>query len=220
MSKGLYILDDVFKGIRVSGSTPYFSGAKGQAKGEFGGIYTGDTGASTPTTPTKTSGGGGKTNFGPRGGHIKGISPSSGKPIYYKRYEGKKSPKIAAPTEGGGSPEGYSVYKPHAEHVIGNTSNGHDIHAFSGVNNTKHYQWDDHRDASQAHFALTQHLMNVLRDRAGSGGDTRKLQGLIDAHAKFAQHHRKESIKDLLHGKQKSRSEEDLSLREGPVAKK
>lgn len=217
MGKGLYILEDVFKGIRVSGSTPFFSGAKGQAKGEFGGLYTGSTGASKGAGG---GGGGGKTNFGPRGGHIKGISPSSGKPIYYKKYEGKKSAKVAAPTEGGGPPEGYSVYKPHAEHVIGNTRNGHDIHAHSGINNTKHYRWDDHRDASHAHFALSQHLMNVLRDRAGSGGDTGKLQGLIDAHSKFAQHHRKEAVKDLLHGKQKARSEEDLSLREGPASKK
>jgi len=215
MPNGLYILDDVFKGIRLAGSTPFFSGAKGQAKGEFGGIYTGSTGS------TGSSGGGSaKSQFGPKGGHIKGTSPTTGKPIYYKKYTPKGSPKLAAPTEGGGPPEGYAVYKPHAEHVIGNTRNGHDIHAHSGINNTKHYKWDDHRDASHAHFALSQHLMNVLRDRAGSGGDTVKLQGLIDAHAKFAQHHRKEAVKDLLHGKQKARSEEDLSLRESPSGKK
>jgi len=204
MPRSLYILDDIFKGIRTLGSTPFFSGAKGQAKGEFGGIYTGATG------------GGGKAQFGPKGGHIKSRSPTTGKPIYYKKWSPSNSPKIASPTEGGGPPEGYSVYKPHPEHVIGKTGGGKDIHAFSGINNTKHYQWDDHRDASHAHFTLAQHLMNVLRDRAGGGGDTAKLQGLIDAHSRFAQHHRKEAIKDLLHGKQKARSEEDLSLREKP----
>ena len=94
------------------------------------------------------------------------------------------------------------------------TGSGKHIHSHSGINNTKHYQWDDHRDASHAHFAMTQHLMNVLRQRSGDKKDTRKLQGLIDAHAGFARHHREQAVKDLLHGKQKGRSQEDLSLRE------
>ena len=75
-------------------------------------------------------------------------------------------------------------------------------------------KWDDHRDASHAHFALSQHLMNELRERSGDGRDTSKLRGLIDAHANFARHHREEALKDLLHGKQQAASEEDLSLRE------
>ena len=85
MPKGLYILDDVFKGIRVAGGTPFFSGAKGKAKGEFGGLYVG--------------GSKGKTSYGPKGGHIKKISPTTGKPIYYKKYEEKRSVKVAPPTE-------------------------------------------------------------------------------------------------------------------------
>jgi hypothetical protein len=202
---GLYVLDEIFKGIRTPEGKPFFSGAKGQAKGEFGGLYTGNIGASQ------------KSTIGPRGGNIKGTSPTTGKPIYYQKWKPSARTKIAAPTEGG-TPEGYAVYKHHPEHVIGKTGGGQDIHAFSGINNTKHYKWDDHRDASHAHFTLAQHLMNVLRERADSGGDTTKIRGLIDAHSKFAQHHRDEAVKDLLHGKQQARSEEDLSLRESPRA--
>ena len=204
MGKGLFVTDDVFKGIRTPGAgAPYFKGAKGASGGEFGGLYTGQIG-------------GKEGGYGPKGGHIKGVSPSSGKPIYYKKWSpsSKGGVKLARPTEGGGAPEGYSTYKHSPEHVIGKTGSGKHIHSHSGINNTKHYQWDDHRDASHAHFAMTQHLMNVLRQRSGDKKDTRKLQGLIDAHAGFARHHREQAVKDLLHGKQKGRSQEDLSLRE------
>ena len=213
MGKGLYIEDEFFKGIRTigtGGGAPYYKGAKAQGAGELGGMYTGQLG-----------GGGAKTQYGPKGGHIKKLSATTGKPIYYKKWNAGNSNavKLAQPTEGGGTPEGYQVYKHHPEHVIGSTSRGEDIHAHSGINNTKHYRWDDHRDASHAHFALVQHLMNVLRDRSASGKDVSKLQGLIDAHAHFSQHHREEALKDLLHGKQKGSSQEDLSLREGARSK-
>ena len=210
MRKGLYVKDEFFKGIRTIGSgggAPYYSGAKGAEKGEFAGIHTGAIGAP-------------KTQYGPKGGHISKISPTTGKPIYYKKWSpGSSGSTKLAQSSSGGPPEGYSTYKSHPEHVIGKTSGGNDIHAFSGVNNTKHYQWDDHRDASHAHFALTQHLMNILRQRSGEGRDTSKLQGLIDAHAGFSRHHREQAVKDLLHGKQKARSEEDLSKVEGPKSK-
>jgi hypothetical protein len=208
---GLYVKDEFFKGIRTVGSgggAPYYSGAKGNEKGEFAGIHTGSIGAS-------------KTQYGPKGGHISKISPTTGKPIYYKKWSPGSAANAmpAQGSSGSGPPPGHALYRSHPEHVIGKTANGHDIHAFSGVNNTKHYAWDDHRDASHAHFAMTQHLMNVLRQRSGKDQDTSKLQGLIDAHAKFAQHHREEAVKDLLHGKQKARSEEDLSEKEGSKGK-
>ena len=209
--KRLFIADEFFKGIRTLGAganAPYFSGAKGGEKGEFAGIHTGQLGAA-------------KTQYGPKGGHIKEISPTTGKPVYYKKWQAGASNKVALaqPSARGGPPEGYHEYKHHPEHVIGTTSRGEDIHSHSGVNNTKHYKWDDHRDASHAHFAMTQHLMNVLRARSGEGRDTSKLRGLIDAHSKFARHHREEALKDLLHGKQHAASEEDLSQKEGPKGK-
>ena len=207
MGKGLFIEDDFFKGIRTvgtGGTAPYYKGAKGQAAGEFGGMYTGQLGS--------------KSSFGPKGGHIKKVSATTGKPIYYKKWDGSQAPKVAQPT-GGGTPEGYSVYRQHPEHVIGKTSRGHSIYSQSGPNNTKHYKWDDHRDASHAHFALTHHLMNMLREKAARKGDTRNLQGLIDAHSRFARYHREQALKDLLHGKQKTKSKEDLSLREKAKSK-
>ena len=203
--------EEFFKGIRAiggGGNAPYFSGGKGNDKGEFAGLHTGQIGAS-------------RTQYGPKGGHIEKISPTTGKPIYYKKWAPgtRDNARPAQASSSGGPPPGHDVYRAHPEHVIGKTSNGHDVHAFSGVNNTKHYAWDDHRDASQAHFALTHHLMNVLRQRSGEDRDTSKLHGLIEAHAKFARHHRDEALKDLLHGKRKARSEEDLSRREGPKGK-
>ena len=214
MSKGLFIKEEIFKAIRTiggGGGAPYFSGAKGTEKGEFAGIHTGDIGAQGAQKP----------HMGPRGGQIEKYSPTTGKPIYYKKWAPgtKDNARPAQATAGGGPPAGHDVYRAHPEHVIGKTSNGHDVHAFSGTNNTKHYQWDDHRDASHAHFAMVQHLMNVLRQRSGDQRDTSKLQGLIDAHSKFSQHHREEALKDLLHGKQKAMSEEDLSQRRGPKGK-
>jgi hypothetical protein len=225
VKKRLFISDDFFKGIRTvggGGNAPYFSGAKGRDKGEFAGVHTGSVGAPMPNVGAPASGGKSspKGQYGPKGGHIKEISASTGKPVYYKKWASGASNKVAlAQGTSGGTPQGYHEYKSHPEHVIGTTSRGNDIHAHSGVNNTKHYKWDDHRDASQAHFALSHHLMNVLRERAASGGDTSKLQGLITAHANFARHHREESLKDLLHGKQRSASKEDLSKREGPKSR-
>ena len=220
MKKGLFISDEFFKGIRTVGSgggAPYFSGAKGKEKGEFAGVHTGSIGAPMPNVGKPAA----KTQFGPKGGHIKELSPTTGKPIYYKKWESGKSntTKLAQTSHGGGPPEGYHEYSSHPEHVIGRTSSGQDIHTHSGVNNTKHYKWDDHRDAGHAHFAMSQHLMNILRERAGEGRDTSKLRGLIDAHSNFARHHREEALKDLLHGKQQAASEEDLSLREKPKSK-
>ena len=211
MERRLFIREEIFKAIRAiggGGAAPYFSGAKGNEKGEFAGIHTGDIGAN-------------KSQMGPRGGHIQGYSASSGKPIYYKKWAPgtKDNARAAQTTSGGGSTSGHSLYRAHPEHVIGKTSNGHDVHAFSGVNNTKHYQWDDHRDASHAHFAMVQHLMNELRRRSGEERDTSKLQGLIDAHSKFSSHHREEALKDLLHGKHQALSEEDLSEKEGAAGK-
>ena len=109
MGKGLFVTDDVFKGIRTPGAgAPYFKGAKGASEGEFGGLYTGQIGSK-------------EGGYGPKGGHIKGVSPSSGKPIYYKKWSpsAKGGVKLARPTEGGGAPEGYSTYKHSPEHVIG-----------------------------------------------------------------------------------------------------
>ena len=211
MERRLFIREEIFKAIRTiggGGGAPYFSGAKGNEKGEFAGVHTGDIGAK-------------KSQLGPRGGQIEGYSSTTGKPIYYKKWAPgtQGSVKPSQVTSGKGAPAGHDMYRAHPEHVIGKTSNGHDVHAFSGTNNTKHYQWDDHRDASHAHFAMVQHLMNVLRQRSGDEKDTSKLQGLIEAHSKFSQHHREEAVKDLLHGKHHSLSEEDLSEKEGSTGK-
>jgi len=211
VSKRLFIKEEIFKAIRAiggGGGAPYFSGAKGNEKGEFAGIHTGDIGAQ----------GAQKSHMGPRGGQIEKYSPTTGKPIYYKKWAPgtKDNARSARTTAGGRAPAGHDTYRAHPEHVIGKTSNGHDVHAFSGSNNTKHYQWDDHRDASHAHFAMVQHLMNELRHREGQEKDTSKLRGLIDAHAGFSRHHREEALKDLLHGKQSAMSEEDLSEKKGP----
>mgnify|MGYP003144286395 FL=1 len=225
MKKRLFIADEFFKGIRTvgqGGNAPYFSGAKGNEKGEFAGVHTGSIGAPMPNVSAPAAGKqtSPKGQYGPKGGHIKEISPTTGKPVYYKKWSSGSSNKVAlAQASSKGAPQGYHEYKSHPEHVIGRTSRGHDIHAHSGVNNTKHYKWDDHRDASHAHFALSQHLMNELRERAGAGKDVDKLRGLINAHANFARHHREEALKDLLHGKQQAASEEDLSLREKPKSK-
>lgn len=195
-----FVLEDIFKGIRSTGEgagAPFFQGKKGQAKGQFGGQFAGSTGK----------------EWGPRGGHIKEISASTGKPIYYKQWEGgAHKPVVAQPHEGGAS-EGYSVYSPSSEHVIGRTSSGKPIHAMSGTNNTRKYQWDDHRDASHAHFTLMHYLMNLVNERRKHGHSIKGLFNLIDAHSKFARHHKEQALKDLLHGKQKGLSEEDLSAR-------
>jgi len=193
---GLFILEDIFKGISTVGqdsAAPFFQGAKGQAKGQFGGQFTGSLGK----------------EWGPRGGHIKEISAKTGKPIYYKQWEGKQQ-AVAQPHEGG-VPEGYSTYSPSHDHVIGKTAGGKPIYAKSNINNTRSYQWDDHRDASHAHFSLMQYLMNLINEKRKSGHSTKGLYNLIDAHAKFARHHKEEALKDLLHGKQRSSSKEDLS---------
>jgi len=205
-----YVFDDIFKGgIRVAGTgAPYFRGkVGGQQAGEMGGLYVGPQ----------------KSTVGPRGGKIKKISPSTGRPIYYKKWQygsGSSAPRLAKPTEGGGLPEGYQVYQEHARHSIGRTGSGKDVHARPSINGTKHYAWDDHRDASHAHFALTHYLMNMIRDGKNKGKKTEGLERLMHSHAQFALHHKKEAIKDMLHGRQRSRSEEDLSKREAPRKEK
>jgi len=200
-----YVFDDIFKGIRAIGSgAPYFRGkVGGQQAGEMGGLYVGPQ----------------KSTTGPRGGKIKKLSATTGKPIYYKKWQpgsGTAAPNIAKPAAGGGPPEGYQVYQEHARHSIGKTGRGKDIHARPSINGTKHYAWDDHRDASHAHFALTHYLMNMIRDGKNKGKKTEGLERLMHSHAQFALHHKKEAIKDMLHGRQRSRSEEDLSEREAP----
>ena len=197
-----YVFEDIFKGIRAAGTgAPYFRGkVGGQQAGEMGGLYVGAQ----------------KPKFGPRGGKIKKISPTTGKPIYYKKWQpgsGSAAPNIARPTAGGAAPEGYQVYQEHARHVIGKTGSGKDIHARSNINATKHYAWDDHRDASHAHFSLTHYLMNMIRDRKNKGKKTEGLERLMNSHAKFALHHKKEAVRDMLHGKMKSKTQEDLSKR-------
>ena len=191
-----YLFDDIFKGIKTVGEgagAPFYQGAKGKEKGQFGGQYVG---------PVK---------WGPKGGHIKKISPTTGRPIYYKKWSpGQRISPVAQPFEGG-SPQGYSAYQSSNKHVIGKTTSGKPIHALSNLNNTRSYAWDDHRDASHAHFSLSHYLMNLLNERRKSGKDTSKLHGLISAHSKFARYHKEEALKDLLHGKQRSASEEDLS---------
>ena len=195
-----YVNDDIFKGISapVSGA-PYFRGKTGgQQSGEMGGLYVGAQ----------------KTNFGPRGGKIKKISPTTGKPIYYKKWQpgsGSKAPNVVKPSAGKDAPEGYQVYKEHARHSIGTTGSGKDIHARSNINHTKHYRWDDHRDAGHAHFSLTHYLMNMIREKKNTGKKTEGLEKLMRSHAEYALHHHNEAVKDLLHGKQKAKSSEKLS---------
>ena len=198
-----YVFDAIFKGIRAAGSgAPYFRGnVGGQQAGEMGGLYVGQQ----------------KAKMGPRGGKIKKLSPTTGKPIYYKKWQsgsGAIAPNLAKPTTGGGPPDGYQVYQDHSQHSIGKTGSGKDIHSRPNINGTKHYAWDDHRDASQAHFALTHYLMNMIRDGKNKGKKTEGLERLMHSHAQFALHHKKEAVKDMLHGKQRSMSKEDLSDRE------
>ena len=38
----------------------------------------------------------------------------------------------------------------------------------------------------------------------------------MNSHAKFALHHKKEAVKDMLRGKLKSKTQEDLSKRKAP----
>ena len=199
-----FVAEDIFKGIRAVGTqpgAPFFQGKfGGQAGGQFGGTYVGV----------------GKKEFGPRGGHIKKVSPTTGKPIYYKKWSpehGSSPAPVAEPAAGGAAPDGYHAYQFNSKHKIGRTSNGKPIYSQSTSNNTRDYMWDDHRDASHAHFSLTNHLMNLIRDRANKGKKAEGLRHLMEIHSNFALHHKKEALKDMLHGKQKALSEEDLSKR-------
>ena len=200
-----FVEEDVFKGVRTVGAAPgapFFQGKFGaQSSGQFGGAFVGSKGP----------------EFGPRGGHIKEISPTTGKPVYYKKWQpkhGSVAAPLAQPTKGGGPPDGYDTYQSSPKHMIGRTSNGKPIHAHSTRNNTKHYLWDDHRDASHAHFSLTHYLMNMIRDRANKGKKTEGLRHLMKLHAQYSRHHKEEALKDMLHGKQQPLSKEDLSKRE------
>ena len=110
-------------------------------------------------TVAPTGGGASKTFTGPRGGKIKKISPTTGKPIYYKPWEsghGYTSHPISTKDKGG-----YEIYNKGG--VIGTTGQGLPIHSDKEVNEgyegkTKNYHWRDHIDAHQAHFSLAQYI--------------------------------------------------------------
>ena len=156
-----------------------------------------------------------KPTMGPRGGKIKKVSPTTGKPIYYKKWGSDQgyNPHPVSNTDKGG----YEAY--HKGSVIGKTSNGLPIYAGSDVsnkyvNNTRNYLWRDHIDAHQAHFSLAQYIKNLIMKRLMEGGDTSKLHGRYNAHIDFSKHHYKQALLDLIHGKKESVSQEDLGKRE------
>lgn len=153
---------------------------------------------------------GGKSSMGPRGGQIKKISPTTGKPIYYKKWEsnqGYNPPKMSDTDKGG-----YEVY--HKGAVIGKTDSGLPIHADSNKAKNENYEWRDHVNAHQAHFSLAQHIKNLILDRLLEGKDTSKLHGRYGAHMDFSKHHYKEALLDLVHGEDEPASKEDLSAKE------
>ena len=157
-----------------------------------------------------------KSVTGPRGGRIKKISPTTGKPIYYKPWEagqGYKSPALSNTSK-----KGHEVYG-HGS-VIGRTSNGLPVHAHEDDpekyhERTKHFHWRDHVDAHQAHFSLAQSIKNMIMKRLLEGKDTSKLHGRYNAHMGFSKHHYKEALLNLVHDKEKPASQEDLSKEEG-----
>ena len=165
-------------------------------------------------------GGGGKATTGPRGGQIEKISPTTGKPIYFKKWssgQGYKSHPPVTKDKGG-----YEVYKKGS--VIGKTSGGLPIHSDSDVSNkyranTKNYLWRDHSDAHQAHFSLAQYIKNMIAKRLSEGGDTSKLHDRYNAHMGFSKHHYKEALLSLIHGEEEPASQEDLGKREAKSGK-
>ena len=167
------------------------------------------------SVPAEGGGGGSKTLTGPRGGQIKKISPTTGKPVYYKKWapgQGYDAHSLGSSDKGG-----YEAYKNGS--VIGKTSGGLPVHSDTGVNDkykerTHNYEWRDHVDAHQAHFSLAQSIKNLIMDRLLSGGDTSKLHGRYNAHMDFSGHHYKEALLNLIHGKDESASQENLGKRE------
>jgi len=156
-----------------------------------------------------------KPSIGPRGGQIKRVSPTTGKPIYFKKWgsgQGYNPHSLINKDKGG-----YEIYKKGS--IIGDTKSGHPIHSDTGVNDrykskTRNYQWQEHIDAHQAHFALAQSIKNLIMERLMAGGDTSKLHGRYDAHMNFSGHHYKEALLDLIHGEKEPVSQEDLGKRE------
>lgn len=194
MSSNHFIEDGIFKGIRSIGErpgSPFFEGKSGgQQKGQFGGLYVGP----------------GKEAWGPKGGHIKGVSPVTGKKIYYKKWQpgqGKEVPNIVQPRAGSPAPEGYDVhpgkFDPH--HIIGTTKSGKPIFAHAALNHKQNYRWDDHRDAGHAHYVLASYLMNLIRQKKNAGKKTEGLERLVDIHHMFSRHHREQSVKRSLQKK-------------------
>ena len=153
-----------------------------------------------------------KPIMGPRGGKIKKISPTTGKPIYYKPWE----------SQDGYSMEGSSEDSPYAipyknGGVIGKTRKGHPIPVQATEENTKVYDYDDHTDAHRAHFALAQYIKTLIARKKGK--DASKLHNLYEAHVNFSRHHNEQALMDLLHRKKKARSEEDLSKKQAKKKK-
>ena len=165
-------------------------------------------------------GGGQRASVGPRGGRIKKISPTTGKPIYFKKWSSGQgyNPHPVSHADKGG----YEVYKKGS--LIGRTSGELPIHSDSDVsnkyrNNTKNYQWRDHADAHQAHFALAQYIKNLIAKRLAEGGDTSKLHGRYGAHMDFSKHHYKEALQQFIHGEDTPVSKEDLGKRQSKSGK-
>jgi len=157
--------------------------------------------------------GGGDTSMGPRGGQIKKISPTTGKPIYYKKWEAKQGFNAHPVTHE--DKGGYEVY--HKGAVIGKTERGLPIQADSKKAKNENYEWRDHVNAHQAHFSLAQYIKNMILERLLDGKDTSKLHGRYDAHMGFSKHHYKEALLDLVHGEDQPESKEDLSVKETSV---
>ena len=158
------------------------------------------------------SGASSKPVMGPRGGQIEKFSPTTGKPIYFKKWSGNQGYKPHPVSDSGKG--GYEAYKKGS--VIGTTTNGHPIQSGEGVtdkykDSTQAYRWNDHVDAHHAHFSLAQYLKNLLMKRMLSGGDTSKLHSRYGAHMDFAKHHYKQALLDLMHGKSQAASQKSLA---------
>ena len=189
-----HFLDEKLK--KAAGqSAPFFN----PKSADTGGIYSGESGGSKQGSA-----------FGPRGGHIKGMSPS-GKPVYFKPWEsgqGYNTHEVIDPSAGQSPSGDYDTYQQGS--MIGRTGSGKPIHSQSNINNTKNFLYDDHADAHHAHFTMAQYIKNLAQKRQAEGGDTSKLNGLYDAHMGFSRHHKEQMILDLLHGKAQARPEKDL----------
>jgi len=191
-----YLPQNLAKGM----GAPFFT----PNSGDTGGIYSGGIGSQQESS-----------SFGPRGGHIKGVSPDTGRPIYFKNWssgQGYGTHDVIDPSAGSPSGGDYQTYEKGG--IIGMTSSGLPIHAQANINNTKNFLYDDHKDAHHAHFTMAQYIRNLIQKRQTEGQDISKLNGLYDAHMGFARHHNEEALKDMLHGKAKHVATENLGKRQ------